>query len=257
MKIFRALKCMLWRFTLPHTWNVASSLKTSFSANPSSSSCCWKSMQNWKRRLWSCGFSACNSSKGSWPKFLARSTVSTYGPSQPVHFSVQAATMLEFLVPLMNCFVRRWFCVVLGLKPLLHRHNWLSFGKFQNTECFLIPCPHHVLSRLSPSSETCKYVMAPITQTNLKRFSMYWYPPFCHVCLGCCAAEFGSSIGAYELPCIFNIIWCSHTDEKIKQDLYSVGFPTHGLTYPGLQSRWSLPILCYMTITNTSKNQQR
>jgi hypothetical protein len=28
--------------------------------------------------------------------------------------SEQAATLLEFLVPLTNCFVRRWFCVVLG-----------------------------------------------------------------------------------------------------------------------------------------------
>jgi hypothetical protein len=27
--------------------------------------------------------------------------------------------------------------------------------------------------------------------------------PFCCPCLGCCAAEFGSSRGSYELPCIF------------------------------------------------------
>jgi hypothetical protein len=26
--------------------------------------------------------------------------------------------------------------------------------------------------------------------------------PFCCVCLGCCAAEFGSSGGTYELPCM-------------------------------------------------------
>jgi hypothetical protein len=26
--------------------------------------------------------------------------------------------------------------------------------------------------------------------------------PFCFVCFGCCAAEFGSSGGTYELPCI-------------------------------------------------------
>jgi hypothetical protein len=60
--------------------------------------------------------------------------------------STQAATPLEFLVLLTNCFVHRWFCVVLGPKPQLHCHNWLSFGKFQDTECLLIPCPHHVLS---------------------------------------------------------------------------------------------------------------
>jgi hypothetical protein len=41
------------------------------------------------------------------------------------------------------------------------------------TERFLIPCPHHVSSRLPPSGETCKYAMVPITQRNLKRFSIY------------------------------------------------------------------------------------
>ena len=37
---------------------------------------------------------------------------------------------------------------------------------------------------------------------NLERFSTYWCSPFCCVCLGCCAAEFGNSGGTYELPCI-------------------------------------------------------
>jgi hypothetical protein len=36
------------------------------------------------------------------------------------------------------------------------------FGKFQDTECFLIPCLHHVTSWLPPSGETCKCAMAPI-----------------------------------------------------------------------------------------------
>jgi hypothetical protein len=35
----------------------------------------------------------------------------------------QAATLLEFHVPLTNYFVRRWFCVVHDPKPPLHRHN--------------------------------------------------------------------------------------------------------------------------------------
>jgi len=38
---------------------------------------------------------------------------------------------------------------------------------------------------------------------NLERFCTYWYVPFCCACLGCCAAEFGSSGGTYELPCIY------------------------------------------------------
>jgi hypothetical protein len=115
---------------------------------------------------------------------------------------------MEFHVPLTNCFVRRWFCVVHGPKPLLHRHNWLSFGKFQDTERFLIPCPRHVSSRLPASGETCKYATAPSTKTNLERFSTYWCAPFCRVCLSCCAAEFGSSGGTYELPCISSKLEC-------------------------------------------------
>jgi hypothetical protein len=38
-------------------------------------------------------------------------------------YSAQAAILLEFLVPLMKCFVHRLFYVVLGPKPLLHHHN--------------------------------------------------------------------------------------------------------------------------------------
>jgi hypothetical protein len=114
--------------------------------------------------------------------------------------SAQATTLLEFHVPFTNCFICRWFCVVHGLKPPLHCHNWLSFGKFQERERFLITCPCHVSSWLPPSGETCKYATAPSTQKNLEWFSTYWYAPFCCVCLGCCAAEFGSSGGIYELP---------------------------------------------------------
>ena len=110
----------------------------------------------------------------------------------------QAVTLLEFYVPLMNCFVHRWFCAVHGPKPLLNCHNWLNFDKFQDTEHFLIPCPRNVSSQLPPSSETCKYTTAPSTQKNLERFSTYWYAPFCCVCLGCYAAEFGSSGGTFE-----------------------------------------------------------
>jgi hypothetical protein len=39
-------------------------------------------------------------------------------------------------------------------------------GKFQDTECFLIPCPCHVSSRLPTGGETCNYTMAPSTPTQ-------------------------------------------------------------------------------------------
>ena len=112
--------------------------------------------------------------------------------------SAQAANLLEFHVPLTNCFVRRWFCAVHGPKPPLHRHNWLSFGKFQDTERFLIHCARHSSSWLPPSGGTCKYAKAPSTKKNFERFSTYWYASFCRVCLGFCAVEFGSSGGTFE-----------------------------------------------------------
>ena len=81
--------------------------------------------------------------------------------------SAQVATLLEFHVPFTNCFVCRWFWVVHDPKPPLHSHNWLSFGKFQDTERFLIHCESHFSSRLPPSSGTCKYAKAPSTQKKL------------------------------------------------------------------------------------------
>ena len=67
-------------------------------------------------------------------------------------------------VPFTNCFVCRWFCVVHDPKPPLHSHNWLSFGKFQDTERFLIHCERHFSSRLPPSGGTWKYAKAPSTK---------------------------------------------------------------------------------------------
>ena len=73
----------------------------------------------------------------------------------------QAATLLEFHVPFTNCFVCRWFCVVHDPKPPLHSHNWLSFGKFQDTARFLIHCERHFSSRLPRNGGTWKYAKAP------------------------------------------------------------------------------------------------
>jgi len=38
----------------------------------------------------------------------------------------------------------------------------------------------------------------PLVQKKVERFSTYWYVPFCRVCLGCCAVDFGSSGRTYE-----------------------------------------------------------
>ena len=49
-------------------------------------------------------------------------------------------------------------------KPPLHSHNSLSFGKFQDTERFLIHCERHFSSLLPPSGGTWKYAKAPSTK---------------------------------------------------------------------------------------------
>ena len=82
--------------------------------------------------------------------------------------SAQAVNLLEFHLPLTNCFVRSWFCAVHGPKRPLHRHNWLSFSKFQDTEFFLIHCARHFSSWLPPSGGTCKYAKAPSTKKTLR-----------------------------------------------------------------------------------------
>ena len=108
-------------------------------------------------------------SEGSWQTFSH--TLDSLGrcPRPASSFcSAQAATLLEFHAPLTNCFVRRWFCAVHDPKPPLHRHNWLSFCKFQDTERFLIHCTRHFSSRLPPSGGTYKYAKAPSTKKTLR-----------------------------------------------------------------------------------------
>jgi hypothetical protein len=63
-------------------------------------------------------------------------------------------------------------------------HRTVTVGSVlanSKTQRFLAPCPRHVSSRLPPSGETCKYAIAPITQTHLEIFSAYLYAPFCYV----------------------------------------------------------------------------
>jgi hypothetical protein len=129
-------------------------------------------------------------------------TVLADGPRQPFRFAAHRQ-------PLCWNFLYQ-SCIVLsvgGSVCLPGTSQWLNFGKFQDTECFLIPCPHHVSSQLPPSSEACKYATAPITQTNLERLCTYWYAPFCCVCHGCCAAKFRNSRGTYELLCTYIYIY--------------------------------------------------
>jgi hypothetical protein len=124
-----------------------------------------------------------------------------FGHSRPMapagHRSAQEATLLEFLAPITNRFVRRWLYVVLGLKPPLHRHSWLSFAKFQDND-FLCPILAMFLHDCPPAVEPASTPLRLLPKKNLERFSAYWYALFCCVYLVCWAAEFGSPEGTYE-----------------------------------------------------------
>ena len=74
-------------------------------------------------------------------------------------------------VPFTNCFVCRWFCVVHDPKPPLHSHNWLSFGKFQDTERFLIHCERHFPSRY-PLAVEPRSTPRPLVQKKTCRDSL-------------------------------------------------------------------------------------
>ena len=50
----------------------------------------------------------------------------------------------------------------------LHSHNSLSFGKFQDTERFLIHCERQFSSRLLPSGGTWKYAKVPSTKKTCR-----------------------------------------------------------------------------------------
>ena len=141
-------------------------------------------------QLWLCneGLGSCTTQNHLQTKQFVNGTwnssrVPACGPGRPVRFAAHGSV---------------WYCVVHDPKPPLQSHNWLSFGKFQDTERFLIHCERHFSSQLPPSGGTWKYAKAPSTKKNLQRFSTYWYAHFCRVCLGCCAVEFGNPGGTYE-----------------------------------------------------------
>jgi hypothetical protein len=95
-----------------------------------------------------------------------------------------------------------WQCNGGGPKPPLHRHNWLSCGKFQDN-AFLFPV--HAMFR-----HDCPLVVKPAStprrlghKQKFERFCTYWYAPLRRDHPGYCTAEVGNPGGTYELLCIY------------------------------------------------------
>jgi hypothetical protein len=112
------------------------------------------------------------------------------------HSAVISSTTHEFFCPkVVLCGIRSETSVALSQLTQfwqIPKHRAVSYS---------LPTPCFVTT--ASSGKTCKYATASNTHKNLERFSTYWYAPSCCVCLGCCAAEFGSSGGTYELSCIW------------------------------------------------------
>ena len=78
--------------------------------------------------------------------------------------SAQAVTLLEFIYHsriVLSVGGSVWY-MILNLRCTVTIDS--SFGKFQDTERFLIHCERHFSSRLPPSGGTWKYAKAPSTK---------------------------------------------------------------------------------------------
>jgi hypothetical protein len=103
----------------------------------------------------------------------ARSTVLAVVPGWPVHFTAHKQPFCW------NFLYHPWIVLSIGgyvwyfvrnLSCIVTVDSVLANFK---TEHFLIPCTHHFLSWLPPNGETYKYIIVPITRTNLERFCTY------------------------------------------------------------------------------------
>jgi hypothetical protein len=131
-----------------------------------------------------------------------RSTVLTDGPYQPVHFAAHRQPLCwNFMYHSgisLSVGGSVWY-IVRNLHCTITTDSVLANSKTQNTLLFPVHAMFHHNCPLAvkPASMPWRLV-----HKKTWRFSTNWHAPFCCVCLGCCAAEFGSSGGTYKLPCI-------------------------------------------------------
>ena len=78
----------------------------------------------------------------------------------------------------------------------LPKLSQLANSKTQNAFLFTV---HAIFCHDYPLAVEPASTPKPLVQKKkFERFSTYSYAPFCRVCLGCCAVDFGSSGGTYE-----------------------------------------------------------
>ena len=127
------------------------------------------------------------------------STVSADGPGRPLRFAAHRQPLCwnfmyhSRIVLSVGGSVRY---MVRSLRCTVTIDSVLANSKTQNAFLFTMYAifRHDYSLAVEPPSTP-----RPLVQKkNFEKFSTYWYDPFCRVCLGCCAVEFGSSGGTYE-----------------------------------------------------------
>ena len=131
-------------------------------------------------------------------RFSTRSTVSADGPGRPLHFAAHRQPLCwnfmyhSRIVLSIGGSVRymvRNLCCTITIDSVL------ANSKTQNAFLFTV---HAIFRHDYPLVVKLASKPRHLVQKNFERFSTYWYAPFCRVCLGCCAVEFGGSGGTYE-----------------------------------------------------------
>jgi len=128
-----------------------------------------------------------------------RSTVSADGPGWPVRFAAHRQPLCwNFMYHsriVLSVGGSVWY-IIRNLRCTVTIDLVLANSKTQNAFLFTMNAifRHDYPLVVEPASTP-----RPLVQKkNLERFSTYWYAPFCRVCLGCCAVEFGNPRGTYE-----------------------------------------------------------
>ena len=83
-------------------------------------------------------------------------------------------------------------------KPLLLHLDLTQFWQIPRQNAFLFTVNAIFLHDYPLAVDLGSTQRPLVKKKNLERFSTYWYAPFCHVCLGCCAVEFRNPGGTYE-----------------------------------------------------------
>jgi len=130
-----------------------------------------------------------------------RSTVSADGPRRPIHFAVHRQPLCwNFMYHsqiVLSVGGSVWY-MIRNLRCTVTIDSVLANSKTQNAFLFTMNAIFRHDTLLRVETKKTPRPLLKKKKKNLERFSIYSYAPFCRVCLGCCAFEFGNPGGTCE-----------------------------------------------------------